>query len=229
MVRRFENSTETCWNLHTRVLREQGQQSFPATTFEELSDGGMVEACMPAARELLRAMSEKHGQPEDVIRQLFETPEGRAQMDADVRVVAAVLARWETNGHAIRPLSEGGEQGPSALYRFSSRLLHSCDANCVRVVLQDTAEIRIFAARSIRKGEILSIDYMGGDPEFHALSVQGRREKLLRQRGFFCACSRCERESADRASVDLEGLEVKHVANPAVGGSTCDDWLASLD
>merc|ERR1711879_41577 len=92
--------------------------------------------------------------------QMLQSPELKPKVDAEVRRIAIVLAKWQTNGHSFGKRADDCADW-SALYHFGSKMLHSCEPNCERSVCPDTGRLIVSASRAIGKGEHLTIDYMG--------------------------------------------------------------------
>jgi len=180
------------WNLYYRTLQDQGPEAPAIAAFNELADGGVVDDYIPYANNLLKDIISNSGDKDT----FDEAPQAKALLDKESKRIAAVFARWQTNGHELRPRGCGDPEGQSALYRFASKMNHSCEPNCRRTVSEDTGKITARACRSIQKGEPLTIDYTGGDPDFQVLPVEARREWLC-QRGFVCKCSRCIVENGE--------------------------------
>ena len=79
--------------------------------------------------------------------------------------------------------------GGSAVFKWSSKLIHSCIRNCSWHNFPDQNVLVHRALRTICRGEPLSIDYLGERSIFY-YAVQ-RREVLLREKYFACRCERC--------------------------------------
>lgn len=180
------------WNLYFHTLHFQGEQAVVLRLFLELSDGGVVNEYWEDAEQMLRGVLEQNG--------MKVPPVMPREMHGEVRKIATVLAKWQTNGFAFRcfdgaeeaSTAEQGQKGQSALYHYCSKMLHSCEPNCVRKVDEESGVLRVRTCRDIGKNERLTIDYVEG--QLDGLSVEERRKVLLK-RGFVCQCSRCAREA----------------------------------
>eukprot|EP00747_Dinoflagellata_sp_TGD_P170705 gnl/TRDRNA2_/TRDRNA2_202956_c0_seq1.p1 gnl/TRDRNA2_/TRDRNA2_202956_c0~~gnl/TRDRNA2_/TRDRNA2_202956_c0_seq1.p1 ORF type:complete len:304 (+),score=28.18 gnl/TRDRNA2_/TRDRNA2_202956_c0_seq1:123-1034(+) len=189
VVRNDGDAFMSRWNLYCRALREHGPHSPIIHAFNELADGGVVDEYVTCAAKMVQELSQNSrgtDMPNTNVDKIF----------GKIGVIAIVLARWQTNGDSFRPT---GREGQSAIWRFASKMNHSCEANCTREVSRESGCVVVRAARDIHRGDPLTSDYMGGDAAFHGLPVEGRRQRL-KARGFTCACSRCARESEEQAS-----------------------------
>lgn len=85
------------------------------------------------------------------------------------------------------------------LYRYLSRVNHSCSP-CVKLVhLLGTNGVRVVALRDVAAGEELTFAYGCYETE-EPLPAYLRRELLLQEHGFLCACEACE------ADMDTDGV-----------------------
>ncbi|KAL0275681.1 UNVERIFIED_CONTAM: hypothetical protein PYX00_003468 [Menopon gallinae] len=98
--------------------------------------------------------------------------------EEEILKVAGIV---QVNAHHV-PLQDPGYV---SIYERASLLEHSCRANCSKSFTRE-GRIVIRAARTIQKGEHLSISYT--EP---LLGILARREHLLDTKYFLCQCERC--------------------------------------
>lgn len=185
-----DNAFEARWNLNFAVENERGPKCAVMQAFEEMADGGVVDEYRADAATMFDKILKTSGRsPQDIAN--FKENQSDFVGEEVVRI-ASVLSRWQTNSHNFCV----SEQDQSGLFRWASKMLHSCGPNCQINVDPNTGLCIVTALRPIRSGEQLTNDYMGGDPAFHAAGVEERR-KQLKKRGFVCSCSRCTEESGE--------------------------------
>jgi len=171
------------WNVYFWTKHSQGDGSPAFVAFQELSDGGVAEQYVPDATNMFKEILENNGRVD-----LLKNPAFKKQSEGEIAKIASVLARWQTNGHAASDAMDDA----SLLFRFASKMLHSCEPNCARMVCARSGRMIVRAKCDIPQGESLTIDYMGGS--LSGLSVAERRERL-RLRGFTCSCPLCVAQS----------------------------------
>eukprot|EP00441_Pelagodinium_beii_P035638 CAMPEP_0197645080 /NCGR_PEP_ID=MMETSP1338-20131121/17846_1 /TAXON_ID=43686 ORGANISM="Pelagodinium beii, Strain RCC1491" /NCGR_SAMPLE_ID=MMETSP1338 /ASSEMBLY_ACC=CAM_ASM_000754 /LENGTH=346 /DNA_ID=CAMNT_0043218573 /DNA_START=26 /DNA_END=1066 /DNA_ORIENTATION=+ len=167
------------WKLH-REMSAFDPTVAALRVFEEFTEGGVSPVYMEDASTLLSVTGHRH-------------------QDVTEERLAGILARWQSNSLNVS-ISFGESQ--SALYRFACKANHSCDANCVTVFDMGTGCMILRTRRRIQRGEQLTINYFGADPDFAVLSAEERRT-LLSKRDFVCCCSRCVREGGDEPQSSL--------------------------
>jgi hypothetical protein len=185
---------------HAQQQQEHEQQANGAAgalaAFDALGGGADVLSPDFSTRSVAAAVVEAYARalPTEERERLLGSSE---LLDEQRAEVAHVLASWLSNAHDLT--FDGGLFGVReetvVLYHLGSKLLHSCEPNCVRDVNLDTGEISIIAWRYLDAGELLTLDYTGGSVS--ALRAPDMRRLALRSmRGFECGCARCERETA---------------------------------
>lgn len=187
VVRDTGDAVNSRWNVYFSAMHREGPESPIIMAFNELADGDVIDEYIPDATNIFKEIVTKAGGDE-----MFNRPDFKAKVDAEAKRIATVLARWQTNGQSFRPQGCDDRDGQSALYRFGSKMLHSCEANCKRIVSEDSGKLVVRSKCAIRQGEQLTIDFMGG--ALDSFSVDERRLQL-RKRGFVCQCSQCFGES----------------------------------
>eukprot|EP00930_Biecheleria_cincta_P003522 TRINITY_DN10445_c1_g1_i1.p1 TRINITY_DN10445_c1_g1~~TRINITY_DN10445_c1_g1_i1.p1 ORF type:complete len:392 (+),score=73.35 TRINITY_DN10445_c1_g1_i1:39-1214(+) len=178
------------WSLYFETECELGEATEVLIAFQELSNGGGIDAFIDDAKALFKKML---GVVPGGAAAHVERMAGRdtSSLHSQVRRIAEVLARWHSNCHSFT--LPGSQENISALYRHSSKANHSCDPNCSAAVDQNTGSMILKAKRTIMPGEQLTTNYLSVLPKFLDLPVQERRRRLS-MRGFFCLCSRCSEE-----------------------------------
>lgn len=87
----------------------------------------------------------------------------------------------------------------SAFYRVSSYLNHSCAPSTRPSFESGTSELHLIATHDIKKGDELTVSYVGTKRRSHDKNAfdarKHRRMELARGWGFACACPRCESEA----------------------------------
>jgi hypothetical protein len=179
------------WRLHHQVECDRGPSSPVLSAFHDLSDGGapFVRDHWNEATSMYKQTLEAPGESKDENQ---HSPESKSSANDQIMRIASVYARWQANSHdyAVTQLDR------SVLYRYVSRMQHSCDPNCSMQVDSDSGDVMVWANRRIEAGEELTNSYMGEQSGFHELDVHERREQLM-VRGFVCACKRCVREGGE--------------------------------
>merc|ERR1740123_2924579 len=97
---------------------------------------------------------------------MTESPAGKELCKEQIRRIAGVMARWQTNGHTFHPRGETSKEGQSVIYRHFAKMLHSCEPNCTRDICADTGCIAVRTISPVKAGDVLSIDYMGRNQDF---------------------------------------------------------------
>jgi len=187
-----DSGFEARWQLYWALENDRGPSCAVLQAFGQLTNGGskFVEEYMVDGRSLFKKVVGASKSPQEVEQFCAAMPDF---VEEEALRIATVLSRWQSNSHDFAALI-GVDQ--SGLFRFASKMNHSCECNCKLQVDSDTGACIVRASRKIKAGEQLTGDYMGGDPSFHALGVEGRRARLSR-RGFVCGCTRCEREESE--------------------------------
>mmetsp|Transcript_49129 Transcript_49129/g.76631 ORF Transcript_49129/g.76631 Transcript_49129/m.76631 type:complete len:90 (-) Transcript_49129:159-428(-) len=80
------------------------------------------------------------------------------------------------------------EPGRSGMFRFASRLNHSCESNVSWSYFEDSDTLFSVATRDIGVAEELLVNYFPGTSTSKGLE---KEEYLLRYYGFRCGCSEC--------------------------------------
>lgn len=93
---------------------------------------------------------------------------------------------FNVNGYEANPMRKLGEKRQSVVYEISSRFNHSCIPNVSRKLIVNEMRFIAFARNDIRKGEELTMDYIGACRE-----VKWRRDRLRFIYGFHCTCAAC--------------------------------------
>jgi len=163
------------WKLY-QESRLSGEYGAVQTAFEEFTDGGVTHAYMEDAQILMKVSDDCQGVGPEAVSRL-----------------AGALARWQSNSLNV---SINFSDSQSALYRFACKANHSCEPNCVTVFDMDTGCMILRTRRRVQRGEQLTINYMGADPDFAVSSARARR-MILSKRDFVCCCSRCVREGGE--------------------------------
>jgi len=181
------------WNLYYGIEHDRGHRCPLLLAFNEMASGGdhVIEKYREDAVLMFRNIMQSSGRSKAEIDAFCkEMPD--FVKEEELRI-ATVLSKWQTNSHNF-PLFADMDQ--SCLYRYTSKMQHSCEPNCVLVIDSATGCVITRTLRKIAADEELTNDYTGGDKEFHAKNVKDRR-KQLSDRGFCCLCVRCERESSE--------------------------------
>ena len=90
--------------------------------------------------------------------------------------------------------SSNSENTRTALFYLGSKVAHSCDPNCAYTSkvcddddIDNTYDVLLYTAiKPIKVGDIISFSYI--NPR---LSTEDRRALLMREKDFFCECSKC--------------------------------------
>lgn len=91
------------------------------------------------------------------------------------------------------------------MYKTLSRVNHSCDPSAAMVAVDAVAGEQILVAkRPIQPGQEVTWSYCGEDNGFLQQDYLIRNLSLVRDVGFVCRCSRCQRELPD----DLKGVDL---------------------
>jgi hypothetical protein len=90
------------------------------------------------------------------------------------------------------------------MYKTLARANHSCDPSAAMVAVDPVAgEQSLMAKRSIQPGQEISWSYCGEDNGFLQQNYLIRNLYLVRDMGFVCRCSRCQKELPD----DLKSVD----------------------
>lgn len=98
--------------------------------------------------------------------------------------------------HVMLAAKVNAHRGPTGtwrMYRYGSKLAHSCDPNC-GYIAQRSAFVAI---RPIKPGTLITFSYLGGPPLFHPAVL--RQQRLLASHLFVCQCCRCRGEDVARS------------------------------
>eukprot|EP00927_Polykrikos_kofoidii_P022340 TRINITY_DN20887_c0_g1_i1.p1 TRINITY_DN20887_c0_g1~~TRINITY_DN20887_c0_g1_i1.p1 ORF type:complete len:343 (+),score=71.69 TRINITY_DN20887_c0_g1_i1:71-1030(+) len=190
---------ESRWNLYFGIENEKGPNAPVLKAFAELSNGGLVESLMVDAKTMLnRVLSVSMN--EQQMKQFEASAQGKAFRAEEERRIAQVLAVWQANSHAY-PLKGAGSArvgaAVSALFRFTSKMNHSCEPNVMATVDPREGIVSVRTLQSVSPGDELVCSYLGDKEEFMSLPLEERREKVKDARGFHCLCTRCVREEAE--------------------------------
>jgi hypothetical protein len=91
------------------------------------------------------------------------------------------------------------------IYKTLSRANHSCDPSAATVAVDPVAgEQSLVAKRPIQSGQEITWSYCGEDNGFLQQDYLIRNLSLVRDMGFVCRCSRCQKELPD----DLKGVDL---------------------
>ncbi|CAE8591950.1 unnamed protein product [Polarella glacialis] len=207
MVVTNKNAMLARWTLHSQMLQEHSSKYPALLAFKEFSDGGIADDYINDASTLLNTAHQQLSLTWSTFMAAVETatnlmsaetpptsPASEALGLEEVRQVADVLAKWQSNSLSVNAVSL--EQHQSALFRFACKANHSCDANCATVFDMNTGCMIFRTKRPIKRGEQLTISYFGRDPDFIFSSSKERRKKLS-VRGFVCTCSQCVLEGGE--------------------------------
>jgi len=120
------------------------------------------------------------------------------------------------------PAADGsgcGKRYGNGLYHVACRLTHSCHPNCTWFSSQDGTEKIVRVLRPILAGDILSIDYLGG--QYKSQPIDVRRDKLQATKMFECHCERCgsDKDDTRRFACHIEGCAGVHFAACSIGTS----------
>eukprot|EP00930_Biecheleria_cincta_P096432 TRINITY_DN88289_c0_g1_i1.p1 TRINITY_DN88289_c0_g1~~TRINITY_DN88289_c0_g1_i1.p1 ORF type:complete len:378 (-),score=69.66 TRINITY_DN88289_c0_g1_i1:95-1228(-) len=199
-----------CWTSYATARAERPDSAL-VTAFDELSDGDVVHKYLEPSQsiydKMLDCASEK-------FRNFMRSPEGKPAAQAEVKKIAAVLAKWKSNAHTFTA-GTGGAEPYSALYRFASKGNHSCDPNCCAEIDVDTGCMIFRAQKKIKAGDHLTASYMSEDSDFGNLPLALRRERLFAGRGFTCLCERCLREESDGSGKKTEAKDYPQDDKPS--------------
>lgn len=113
--------------------------------------------------------------------------------------LAHLFIRIQTNYFQAGFLINGIDHPHTILFRNTSKLNHSCNANCTNDVLSEGNDLttlkfynQIKAIQPIKKGEEITISYLS-DIQLMC-SIDMRHKILLEKFNFVCKCSRCSQE-----------------------------------
>jgi len=190
---------ESRWNLYFGTENERGPTAPVLKAFAELTDGDQSQEYISDAEILFNKIL-RASMDEEQAKGFGASKQGKEFIASEAERIAGVLARWQSNSHAF-PLRGSNDvaQGDavSALFRFGSKMLHSCEPNCVCTVDPDVGVMSVRALRDIKAGELITNSYMGNKAEFMNLALGERRTLIRSSRGFLCVCSRCVREQEE--------------------------------
>jgi len=136
------------WMLFFMHMQDLGPAHPTMQSFLQLSEGGVVPNVLPAARRVFGRMLDEAAQNPDPeaaawVRRMH-SPAHAEEAEAEAAKIAAVLARWQTNGFFFTPSGEPAAKSPAgwfdlnweaherrlATFRWATKFQHSCDANC---------------------------------------------------------------------------------------------------
>lgn len=134
------------------------------------------------------------------------------------KATLSLLNSHPEKGHLAGILQTNGFQLPAeeewpscrCLFITISRINHSCEANCAQRWDGEKKKMVVVPVKGIEIGEEITLTYLD-DPE--SLSVEERRESLMKNFDFRCECELCKAEA--------EGEEV-----PEVNDASQDDGKA---
>jgi hypothetical protein len=187
-----DSNFESRWQLYFALDSERGAKSPVLTAFREMADGGkeFVKDYLDDGKAMFKKAVASGGRSSEEVEQFCRNMPDFVQEEAER--IAGVLSRWQTNSHNFAT----ADVDQSGLFRWASKMQHSCEPNCILTVDSETGICITKTIKRISPGDQLCNDYMGGDPVFHAKDVKERRA-VLWKRGFECACPRCKRESGE--------------------------------
>jgi len=168
-----DDSFGSQWHLHSTLESDRGPDCAILEAFQDMSicSDAFVKQHISESTSILANLK----RPDDI---------------KDSRRIAEVLSRWQTNSHDFATT----DTDLTSLFRWTAKMQHSCEPNCVLQVDSESGVCITRTLRSISAGEQLTQDYTNDNPAFHALGVKDRRAQLS-CRGFVCSCVRCIRES----------------------------------
>nr|CCA24457.1 conserved hypothetical protein [Albugo laibachii Nc14] len=112
-----------------------------------------------------------------------------------VRDLQEMLARFQCNNFCI--LDENFFEVGAGCYPLGAMVNHSCDPNCVTIFARGSAQLELWAMKSIGKDEEVTISYV--DP---ANCMNKRRKYLQKRYHFDCRCQRCYCKASHAATID---------------------------
>lgn len=184
---------ECRWNLYYGIEHDRGPTCPLLKAFNEMADGGdnVIKKYLGDAEIMFKNVLSSSGRSAEEIEDFCKKmPEF---VEEEHLRISKVLSKWQSNSHNF-PIFDDMDQ--SCLFRFTSKMQHSCEPNVVLNIDKQTGGLNARTLRRIQAGEELTNSYMGEDDVFNAMSVEERRAKLA-HRGFTCLCVRCVRESGE--------------------------------
>jgi hypothetical protein len=97
--------------------------------------------------------------------------------------------------HVMLAAKVNAHRGPTGtwrMYRYGSKLAHSCDPNCAYIAQRGA----FVAIRPIAKQTLITFSYLGGPPLMQPAELRQRR--LQSSHLFICQCARCRGHDAAR-------------------------------
>jgi hypothetical protein len=119
------------------------------------------------------------------------------------------------------------DTGENAVYKVASRINHACIPNAFRRFTK-ARNIVLFSAEDIKKGNEITLDYVGAG----ALPVSMRRQYLADKFGFYCRCKGCVGNKTLYSTLVEKGFKdlsiPVEVTTPEVLGEQNAEELAAL-
>merc|ERR1719224_303213 len=126
---------ECRWNLYFALENDRGPKSPVLKAFNDYSVGGdhMLKEYLSDAAIVFQKVLQATGRKEAEIKQFCEMQSEFVKEEYER--IAGVLARWQTNSHNFAICTQMDQ---SVLFRFTSRMQHSCDPNVLLCIDSDT-------------------------------------------------------------------------------------------
>ena len=115
--------------------------------FLELADGGVVPTVLPAARRVFGRMLDEAAQNPDPeaaawVRRMRSTAHAE-EAEAEAAKIAAVLARWQTNGFFFTPSGEPAAKSPAGWFDLNwearawrpACMCHACTTHAIHIYI----------------------------------------------------------------------------------------------
>eukprot|EP00929_Paragymnodinium_shiwhaense_P108232 TRINITY_DN74557_c0_g1_i1.p2 TRINITY_DN74557_c0_g1~~TRINITY_DN74557_c0_g1_i1.p2 ORF type:complete len:406 (-),score=133.72 TRINITY_DN74557_c0_g1_i1:139-1356(-) len=181
------------WNCYFWLESQLGKTSPMMREFLEITNGGLVEEYMSDCEQVFKKIILLSCGEEEWNR-MHSDPKGLVFKQKEVKRIAEVITRWQANSHDFPALGGASPNDNSALFRWASKINHSCEPNCKWELDSGTGKMVVKALKDIPKGEELSCSYFGDGQEFMGLDIATRRKRIKAMRYFTCECPRCKRE-----------------------------------